>query len=380
MKSGTGRPFECKAGPDISGRRAITRTRTSPASRLLGLALAQPPHSLPQAAVRDLCRGVFADRPALFERMAEVYDNAGIETRRSCVPLDWYRGPHGWPERMALFETHALALLEEAARAALDEAGLEPDRVDVAVSVSSTGIVTPTLEALLIGRLGLRSDVRRLPIFGMGCAGGVNGLARADAMARAHPGSVVLLLTVELCTLTFRPQEQDKSNIVASALFGDGAAAVVLRVDPGTNGVRLGPAAEHTWPDSRDVMGWRIEDDGLGVVFSRDIPALIERDLPPLVDRFLAAQATGRARLQGYVMHAGGTKVLEAYRQALGVDAASLHAAYAVLRENGNMSSVTVLAVLRRLLDAGASGPHLMAALGPGFTAGLMLLDLEGGR
>jgi alkylresorcinol/alkylpyrone synthase len=333
---------------------------------------------LNQAEVRDLCREVFAERPDLFARMAEVYDNAGIETRRSCVPLDWYRTPHGWPERMALFEEHALNLLEEAARAALAEAGMTPEDVDITVCVSSTGIVTPTLDALLIGRLGLRSDVQRLPVFGMGCAGGVNGLARADAMARARPGAAVLVLTVELCALTFRPQELDKSNIVASALFGDGAAATVLRAEPGAGGTRLGPAAEHTWPDSRGVMGWRIEEDGLGVIFSRDIPALIERDLPPIADRFLAAQETERSALAGYVMHAGGTKVLEAYRRALGVDAASLAPAYAVLRDCGNMSSVTVLAVLRRMLDGGAAGPHLMAALGPGFTAGLMLLDLDG--
>lgn len=344
-------------------------------SEIRGLGLAYPPHVLEQDRVRDLCREVFAARPALFERMTEVYDNAGIDTRHSCVPLDWYRTPHGWKERMDLYERHALDLLEEAAGTALSAAGATAREVDQIVCVSTTGIVTPSLDALLVDRLGLRSDVQRLPIFGMGCAGGVNGLARAEALARSRPGTTVLFLVVELCALTFRPQEMDKSNIVASALFGDGAAALVLRADEGPGGTRILATAEHTWPESRDIMGWRIEEDGLGVVFSRDIPSLIERDLAPIVDGFLADQGTHRAALAGYVMHAGGTKVLEAYRSALGVDDASLERAYAVLRRCGNMSSVTVLAVLAESLKDDIRGPHLMGALGPGFSAGLLLLD-----
>lgn len=346
-----------------------------PPTRLKGLGLAYPPHRLRQDAVKDLCRAVFANRPALFERMADVYDNAGIDERRSCVPLEWYQEPHGWTERMAHYETHALDLLETAARDALNAAGLEAATVDEIVCVSTTGVVTPSLDALLIGRLNLRSDVRRLPIFGLGCAGGVNGLSRAAAAARAHPGSTVLFLVVELCALTFRPQELSKSNIVASALFGDGAAAAVIRSGE-DGGVQLGDAAEHTWPDSRDVMGWRVEEDGLGVIFSRDIPSLITQDLAPIVDGFLASRGMARDDLAGYVMHAGGTKVLEAYRAALCVDDGSLDHAYSVLRTNGNMSAVTVMAVLDKVLGSGARGPHLMAALGPGFTAGMMLMEI----
>lgn len=347
-------------------------------SEILGLGLAYPPFVLEQDKVRDLCREVFSARPTLFERMGEVYDNAGIDTRHSCVPLEWYRTPHGWKERMALYERHALDLLEQAAEKALASADLTAAVVDQIVCVSTTGFVTPSLDALLVDRLGLRNDVARLPVFGMGCAGGVNGLARADAMARSRPGSTVLFLVVELCALTFRPQELDKSNIVASALFGDGAAALILRADEGGDGHRIAAAAEHTWPDSRDIMGWRIEEDGLGVVFSRDIPSLIERDLAPIVDDFLKANGTDRSDLSGYVMHAGGTKVLEAYRSALGVDDASLNRAYTVLRRCGNMSSVTVLAVLEKSLKDGIRGPHLMGALGPGFSAGLLLLEMAG--
>ncbi len=347
-----------------------------PHTRILGLGLSYPPHILRQGDVRDLCRAVFAERPALFQRMADVYDNAGIETRHSCVPIDWYREPHGWVERSALFEEHALQLLDDAARQALKQAGLSVADVDRIVCVSTTGIATPSLDARLIGRLGLRSDVARLPVFGMGCAGGVNGMARAEEAARANPGAVVLFLAVELCALTFRPQELDKSNIVASALFGDGAAAAVLRCGGAGDGPAIVTSAEHTWPDSLAVMGWRIEEDGLGVIFSRDIPALIDRDLRPIVDRFLEGRSLTRADLGGYVMHPGGTKVLAAYRTALGVDDASLDRAHDVLRRCGNMSSVTVLAVLERTVADAARGPHLMAALGPGFTAGLILLDL----
>jgi len=324
-----------------------------------------------------LCRGVFAGRPDLFERLEEAYRNAGVETRSSCVPIDWYNDPHGWPERAALFQENAIALLEKAAGDALSKAGLTARDVDTVVAVSTTGITTPSLDAHLLNRLGFRSDINRLPVFGLGCVGGVTGMARAADLARVRPGQTVLLLVVELCALTFRPQELTKANIIASALFGDGAAAVVLRAGDGEGApARYFGSAEHTWPDSLGIMGWRVEEDGLGVIFSRDIPALVRQDVRAAMERFLTGMGTQLKALSGIIAHPGGTKVLEAYEGALDLQPDVLRHARSVLREQGNMSAVTALCVLNRAIGAGDTGLHAMMALGPGFTAGFGLLEL----
>ena len=237
---------------------------------LTNLTTASPPHTISQAEIVGAARHVFAARGRDFDRLVPAYDNAGIETRRFCAPLEWYLEPHGWPERSALFVEHADALLEHTARSCLDDAGIAPEAVDALVVVSSTGIATPSLDARLMERMAFRRDIVRLPVFGLGCAGGALGLARADALARAMPGSRVLLLVVELCSLTFRRQDLCKSNIIASALFGDGAAAALIEHAPkaaasGPSPVNILATGEHTWPDSLDVMGWNIEEDGFGV-------------------------------------------------------------------------------------------------------------------
>ncbi len=352
---------------------------TEPVS-ILAVADAFPPYRLEQQDVVELCRDVFAGRPELFERLVDAYRNAGIDHRSSCVPLDWYREPHGWPERTDLYRSNALDLLAEAAETALSAAGLRPAEVDSVVVVSTTGVSTPSLDAHLLNRLGFKDTINRLPIFGLGCAGGVNGLARASDMARARPGETVLLLVVELCALTFRPQEATKANVIASALFGDGAAALILRTG-GKGGAdaraRVIDTGEHTWPDSLGVMGWRVEEDGLGVIFSRDIPTLVEGRLRGALGDFLDRHGIGLSDLQGVVAHPGGKKVLESYEKALGLPSSAFAHARDVLREQGNMSAVTVLSVLRRTLqDDPAPGRYAMTALGPGFTAGFALLDI----
>jgi len=355
-------------------------TADAPAARLLSTAIKTPPHRLSQTAVRDLCRELFAESaPGLFERLAPVYLNAGVESRYACAPIGWYRRPHGWAERAALFDRFALDLLEDAAWAALERAGLAPADVDQIVCVTTTGVSTPSLEARLAERMAFRADVRRTPLFGLGCAGGALGLSRAADLARARPGETVLLLAVELCTLTFRPQVATKETIVASALFGDAAGAAVIRAE-GSSAERaggvLGPGGEHRWPESLDVMGWRVADDGLGVVFSQAIPTLIDRDLPVALDGFLARAGGARGDLVNWLLHPGGAKVLAAYERALGLPGVALGDSRAVLRTMGNCSSVGVLATLDRARESGASGRSLVAALGPGFTAGFQLIDL----
>lgn len=343
---------------------------------IYGVATAYPPHCFRQAEIMAKAAEVFGHRPELMERMARSYGNAGVKQRNSCVPLEWYRTPHGWPERAALFEEHAVKLLTEAGARALAGAGVAAAEVAATVTVSSTGIVTPSLDSLLQEPLGLSPTVQRLPVFGLGCSGGVIGLARAAAIATAMPGRWVLFLCTELCGLTFRPGDDSKANIIATTIFGDGAAAMLLRAGEGAPRAYVRAWGEHTWPGTRDIMGWTVEDDGLGVVFSRSIPALVRDMMRPVTDAFLAEHGLAQGDLQGLIVHPGGERVLEALEDCYGLAPGALVDARGVLADHGNMSAVTVLAVLRRTLARGAMGPHLMAALGPGFSVGMCLLDL----
>jgi alkylresorcinol/alkylpyrone synthase len=342
---------------------------------LVSLATSVPRYRYSQEEVAAWARDCFEPRCPDFERLAPAFANAGIATRYSCVPLEWYNRPHDWPERMRLYVEQSLALLEDATLACLARAGRTIDAVDAVVTVSSTGIATPTLDARLAQRLGMRRDLERLPIFGLGCAGGALGLARAAALARAKPGARVLLLVVELCGLTFRADDMSKSNLIAAALFGDGAAAALI--ETGGDGPTLGPAGDYTWPDSLDVMGWEVAHNGLGVVFSRDIPTLVRAQLAAALDGFLERHALSRGALDGFIVHPGGAKVLAALEDAFEVPRGGLDDARAVLRDYGNMSAATVLFVLRRALDRGVRGLQLLTALGPGFTAGFQLLRAE---
>jgi alkylresorcinol/alkylpyrone synthase len=341
--------------------------------RLRSLATAVPRHRYEQTEVRDVSHLLFDRDKADLTRLLPVFDNAGIDARYSCMPLGWYLAPHGWVERSQLFSEHAVNLLCEAAEKALDQAGLETADIDTVVAVSTTGVATPSLDARVIERLGLRRDARRLPIFGLGCAGGVTGLARAVDQARALPGSNVLYLVVELCTLTFRHGDNSKSNVIASALFGDGAAAAIISTTG--SGPAFGAAGEHTWAQSLDIMGWRVQEDGLGVLFSRDIPALVRAEIRPIADAFLGSHGVSVNDLAGVVCHPGGAKVLDALEDAFSMPAGGLTVAREVLRGYGNMSAATVLFVLERTLATASAGRYLMSALGPGFSVGLQLLE-----
>ncbi len=349
---------------------------SDPGVGIYSIATAYPPHCFRQAEIMAKAAEVFGHRPELMERMARTYGNAGVKQRNSCVPLEWYRSPHGWPERMALFEEHAVKLLATAAERALADAGVAAPEIAATVTVSSTGIVTPSLDSLLQGPLGLSPTVQRLPVFGLGCAGGVIGLARAAAIAKSMPGKPVLFMCTELCGLTFRAGDDSKANIIATTIFGDGAAAVVLRAGAGTPRARIRGWGEHTWPGTRDIMGWTVEDDGLGVVFSRSIPDLVRTMMRPVTDAFLSTQGLTQSDIRGLIVHPGGERVLEALEDCYGLPRGDLVSARGVLADHGNMSAVTVLAVLRRTLAQDAAGPHLMAALGPGFSVGMCLLDL----
>ena len=358
-------------------------TATAAAPRLVSLATAVPPHAVPQSALRDMIGRLFAGSEAGSARLLAVFEHAGIEQRHLCMPLDWYEGERTFAEQNARYVEHAVALGAQAASAALARAGLTARDVDHVLCVSSTGIATPSLDARLSLVLGCRPDCRRTPVWGLGCAGGAAGLARARDLALADPCARVLLVAVELCSLTFRREDRDKRNLVAASLFADGAAAVVVQ---GADAPAPAPApirvlelldSESTlWPDTLGVMGWDVSSRGLHVVFSRDIPSIVREHVRPGVDAFLSRHALRLEDVPHLASHPGGAKVLAAYADALGRDPASFVHAHEVLRTHGNMSSPTCLFVLERLLAGGEVGARehvLVSALGPGFSAEYVL-------
>lgn len=344
-----------------------------PAARLLALATALPPHRFTQEEARRAAAETLADNRPELERLLPLFGNAGVAQRWSARPLAWHAAAPTFAVRNAAFLEAADELLLSAGRRALARAGLDAADVDHVVAVSSTGIATPGLEARLAERLRLRADAVRTPIFGLGCGGGVMGLGRAAALARAEPGCRVLLLVVELCTLALRLGDRSPANLVACALFGDGAGAAVISTDG------VGPAlvatGEHRWPDTLDVMGWRIEDDGLGVLFSVRVPEIVRERMGAATAAFLARHALGIGEIERWISHPGGAKVIQALEQALDLPAYALDDARAVLRDCGNMSAASVLFVLDRALAAPGWRRGLMTAMGPGFSAAFALLQ-----
>lgn len=346
----------------------------APVLEAVGLAL--PPHRTPQRDVRRTAEEILGTlAPELLPKL-DVFETVGIDARSFVRPVAWYLEPHGWHERAAVYSESGTALLVEAARDALARAEVGPDAVDGIVLVSTTGLATPSLDARILAPLGLRPDITRIPVWGLGCAGGVAGLDVAASLARAHPDKRYLCLALETCSLAFDLSDMSVRAFVAATLFGDGAAAALVRGGD-LRGIALGRLTgglTHTWPDSLDVMGWDVADEGLRVVFSRRIPDIVARDFAPLVHR--AEKTLGSA--DRHVFHPGGTKVLEAYERGLGLGPEALASARAVLRAHGNMSSPTVLFVLRDALARAplAAGERaLLAALGPGFTASLAMLE-----
>ena len=341
---------------------------------LLSLATALPPYSVEQSEAKTKAREVFGGRKELFDRLSSVFDNAGIARRHIVAPTDWYEGHHGWKERNRVYLDACDALFREAATAAIAEAGLMPSDIDGVVMVSTTGIATPSLEARNGPAIGLRDDVRRVPLFGMGCAGGVNGLATAARLAAADPGSRWLYVTIETCSIAIRRDIDDPAAIVATAIFGDGAAAGV--VGTGEHSLaRITGSAEKLWPDSLRIMGWDVEDPGLAVVFDRAIPPFIEAELAGAVDAMLGQLGLRRGDIDRFCCHPGGVKVIDAIETALGLPQGELNLEREILRDYGNMSAPTVLFVLDRLILQGLPKRVMMTAFGPGFTCAGLLLE-----
>jgi alkylresorcinol/alkylpyrone synthase len=365
-------------------------------TRVLGVGTAVPEHVVGQSQARDFAGHMFGRHHGDIDRLLPVFDHAGVDRRHFCVPADWFEVSHTFRERNDLYLHHAMRLSVDAARAALADAAMDAADVGTVLFVSTTGMATPSLDARLALELGCPPDVRRDATFGHGCAGGVGGLARAAAFARAEPGSAVLLVATELCSLTFQGDDWSKANFVSTSLFADGAAAVVVRAAGPTSSAAsaaptaptapIGSTAPHgrpapdvlaatsvLWPDTEDVMGFEFTDRGLEVVLSRSVPNLVRERFAASVEVACERAGIVVADIDHYLLHPGGAKVLDAYADVLPVDARQLCWSRDVLRTHGNMSAPTALFVLRAAMDA-ADGPAvgdigLVSAMGPGFAA-----------
>lgn len=341
--------------------------------RVLSVATATPRHRISQSEVKDFARELFGASFRDMARLMPVFDNVHVDARNFCAPKEWFMEPHTFPEKNALYVENALALSEKAARRALDRAGVSPEEVGAIFFASTTGFATPSLDSRLIFELGLSPNVRRVPLWGLGCAAGAGGMARAADYARLYGEKPVLLVGVELCGLTFQHGDRTKANVISTALFGDGAAAVVLG---GPESAGVGPellgSYSVTWPGTEDVMGWDFVDAGFKVVLSKSIPQIVRQKVPQNLAEALDSVGLSREELEHFVIHPGGAKVLDAFEEVLGLEPGGLHLPREVLREHGNMSSVTVLFILERLLESAEHAPGesgVVSAMGPGFSA-----------
>jgi alkylresorcinol/alkylpyrone synthase len=345
---------------------------------IVAVATAVPEHVTGQREISERAHKLYPQ----YARLEALYTNTGIERRYSVEEKDWYLQTHTWEERSQSYQRHALPLLERVAAQAVAEAGLSLQDIDVIVTNTITGLTIPSLEARLMNRLEFRPNVERLPIFGLGCGGGVAGLTRATRMAQAKPGSNVLFLTIDLCSLCLRVNDPSLTMFVAGALFGDGAAGVVLHshgADAGRGGsarARVGAIGEYFWSKTEHIMGWDIKNDGFGIVLSPELPALMRERLGEALYPFLAREGLSLEDFDGFLLHPGGSKVLTTVEDSLGISRDRIRYSWRVLRDYGNMSSATAMFVLKEALADGARGLFLLAAFGPGFSGYFVVLEL----
>jgi alkylresorcinol/alkylpyrone synthase len=342
-------------------------------------ATAVPDTRVTQKDAREYSRRFFKGRLRSLDRLLPVFENADIDSRYLSVPKAWFDSPKTLEEKNHTYIRVATDLSKTVSLRALAKAGVDPEDVHQVLFVSSTGFATPSIDARLVNELGLNRHVMRSPLWGLGCGGGAMGLSHAFRYLLGNPTHKVLLIAVELCSLTFHFGDYSKSNLIALALFADGAAGVVL----GGEESGLDPVAtiettrSTTWPDSLDVMGWNFLNEGMQVVFARGIPAIVREKSEENIDSFLHDAGATREDIDHWIVHPGGLKVIEAYKEALSLRPRAMATTRRVLRDYGNMSSATVLFVLEACLRNGTQPGDLglLTALGPGFSAENLLLS-----
>ena len=350
-----------------------------PLARIAAVGSAFPTHFYDQETLLAAFRTHWAERHYNLDRLEALHRNVLVGGRHLALPLDGYASLTGFGAANDAWLRVAQDVGERAVRDALAAAGVEPGDVDAFIAVTVTGVAAPSLDARLANRLGLPARVKRLPVFGLGCVAGAAGIARAADYLRAYPDQVAVLLSVELCSLTLQPGDLSIPNLIASGLFGDGAAAVVLtgrRRRPAA-GPRVLATRSVFYPGTERVMGWDVTDSGFRVVLSAEVPEVVRRHLRADVDAFLADHGLARDRIATWIAHPGGPKVLQAMAAALGDDDAALAPAWRSLREVGNLSSTSVLLVLQDIMAKQAPPPGsygVITAMGPGFCSELVLV------
>ena len=348
--------------------------------QLIDVATAEAPYTIAQDDAAAFARAQFGNAVPHLERLMPLFTNTGIRQRRIAKPASWYQTAHGLDEKNIAYIEAATDMCADAARTLLARRGLAPTDVDRIYYVNTTGLATPSIDARLINVLGLKRTARRTPIWGLGCAGGVAGLATAARDLIGHPRERALVFAAEMCSLTFLADDFSKSNLVATALFADGAAvALVSGDDTGDVGWPIRTTRSMLFPDSLDVMGWSVVARGLQVVFDQRIPEIIAEHAAAELDALLTAAGISRNDITEFLYHPGGPKVLQAYADAYGISTDRFRWSRDVFRDHGNMSSVTVLYVLARYLQAhrpGHGGHAVVSALGPGFSSEGLLLGL----
>jgi alkylresorcinol/alkylpyrone synthase len=343
--------------------------------QIVSVASAFPKHYYSQAVLLQALQtywGAELENPELLRRL---HRNTGVDGRHLALPAHAYAKLSGWGEVNDLWIEVALDLGKQAICRALTHAGLAPRDLGAFFFTSVTGIASPSIDALLINRIGLSPNIRRVPMFGLGCVAGAAGIARAADYVKAYPSQLAVLLSVELCSLTIQKEDLSPANLISSGLFGDGAAAV-------TESEQLGPKILATrsvfYPQTEEMMGWRISEKGFRIVLSREIPNLVRKQIGKDVDAFLAEYGHTRNDIGSWVLHSGGPKVLESIQDALDLKDGQLEASWDCLRKMGNLSSASVLVVLEEVMKRRRPAPGtlgLMAAMGPGFCSELLLLQ-----
>jgi alkylresorcinol/alkylpyrone synthase len=339
-------------------------------------ATAVPQYVISRELVEMQIGRVFSLSGRRLEAVLEIVANSRIDRRYSIFPVEYLIEPRPLEQISREYRDHSLCLGRRAAQQALDRAGVAPQEVDLILTVSCTGFMIPSLDAYLAPEMGLRPNVRRLPVTELGCAAGAAGLALARDYVHAHPQATVLLVAVELPTLTFQRRDLSQANLVSTILFGDGAAAAVV-TGPSRRGPHILDAESFLFPDSLQAMGFDLRDSGFHIILSKEVPQMIRERIGGLVDGFLTRHALTRGDLQAYILHPGGQKLLSFMEQELGLRPGLTQPSWDVLRDFGNLSSASVLFVLHQWLQQGLQPGDraLLAGFGPGFSAEMLLLQ-----
>ena len=346
--------------------------------RIAAVGSAFPPNYYDQETLLEAFRRHWADRLFNLDRLDALHRNVLVGGRHLALPMEAYKGLETWGQANDVWIAVAQQVGEQAVRDGLAAAGLAADDVGVFVFVTVTGVATPSIDARLMNRLRLPARVRRVPVFGLGCVAGAAGVARAADLLHGLPGEVAVVLSVELCSLTLQRRDLSIPNLIGSGLFGDGgAAAIVVGSARASRGPEIVASRSVFYPDSERVMGWDITEAGFQIVLSAEVPDVVRQFLRRDVDSFLAEHGLTRSEIDVWVSHPGGPKVLEAMEEALELPEGALEASWRTLREVGNLSSTSVLLVLRDVMEHRDPAPGtwgLMVAMGPGFCSELVLL------